>query len=219
MSEKQLNFLHIFDDANKRDELKAEIQSDDYPENEEETSSDPLEENFQEEQDRLKADKITFAGIKAAEQAARQERYNRLLRLPPAKLSLFNEFITEIENYSQRIRQFRQELEQVDPGEEKEKIYKKIVNPNLYDEEEYREIAAIYLNYLEALKNEKDDNNQVSLNYLKNEQNEKTIKKLNRQEMTSSEGNDSNDIDEEADEPDPYGEIYPMSRQWKKNKE
>lgn len=75
MSEKQLNFFHIFDHPDKRDELEADYRTDDFTDNGEESlSSDPVEENLQEEKDRLRAEEISADQIKAEEQIAKKER-------------------------------------------------------------------------------------------------------------------------------------------------
>lgn len=220
MSEKQLNFFHIFDHPDKRDELEADYRTDDFTDNGEESlSSDPVEENLQEEKDRLRAEEISADQIKSEEQIAKKERYQRLLQLPVADISEFQEFIADIQNYSERIGQFRQALAQASPGPEKEVIYRKIVNPDLYDEDKYHDLARLYLNYLVALQNERYYQSKASSTYPKNEKKKNKIKdskSIKKPEIKLSENSRLEEEDENNDAPDPYGDIYPMSRHWRK---
>lgn len=82
-----------------------------------------------------------------------KDRLSRLSR--PPKISDFDDFLPELKAYGLRMESFRKDKEAAATPAEKEKIYYKIVNPDVNDEPSYRPLAALYLLYLEALKNSK----------------------------------------------------------------
>ena len=132
-----------------------------------------------------------------------QQKIKEILDKSIADLTLkdFVEFNDDLKKYEQRFRSFQQQYyhQKLDPNS-REALYKKLVFPQTYDEPEYRSLAALYLKF-------------------------KQVEKKFRQDFQDSKANIKNDslknevFDEQDDDfPDPYGDIYPYSRELRRKK-
>lgn len=165
MIDKQLNFLHIFDDAllKKSEDLKGdqkEINQQDDGDLDM-LENDPLLFDEQERKNRQAAEEI-FANQEAAEKETKRQAYIKSLRsniLRKEGSFSVNDFIyfsEELSAYNDRMQSFQAEHQAASTGEEKECLYRKLVSPHLEDEVAYRETALLYLRYLDALQAEKN---------------------------------------------------------------
>lgn len=151
MSEKQLNFLHIFDDEIQKAKTSA-IENDADQDN----LDDSLVFDEKEEEAKRKADELISKQERQEKEAELSSLRERILK-NKGDIRVFNfiPFMEEIENYSRRMKGFQEEFELAAPGIERQKIYDKIIHPNFKDEEKYQESALLYLRYIEALNNER----------------------------------------------------------------
>lgn len=138
--EKQLNFLNIFDGKDEEGEV-----------NKKEDVGAKLKEQKEVEMDRSEQEN---------ENNEHQVQLEHLLvRINEDKDSLrlsdFQPFLSELKEYHERFQSFKRALQEAKPGLDKERIYRKIVNPSAEDEPEFRAIATLYLAYLEKLKEPK----------------------------------------------------------------
>lgn len=148
MSEKQLNFLNIFEPS------KHEIENidDGEIENEEVLNNQEVEEK--------KEDLISESLIKREEEIKKEaeRKLKRLNILKAGEDSLtvadFEELMPEIKAYEIRILMLKAVYQNATPGADKEKAYLKIVNPDIHDDEAHRDSARLYLKYLEVCKRE-----------------------------------------------------------------
>jgi hypothetical protein len=157
--DKQLNFLNIFDEeGHKKDaidevegagvlNMDADIDEKNVLENDP-SAFDEFEQSQKEEANRLTQESERLAGQKKLEMFLLdfKDRQSSL------SLSDFDPFLIDLDNYDKRFQSFREQLQVAKPGLEKETIYRKIVSPHIEDEPEFRTIAALYLIYLEKLK-------------------------------------------------------------------
>ncbi|MDD3285387.1 MAG: hypothetical protein PHG95_02025 [Patescibacteria group bacterium] len=218
MPEKQLNFLHIFDHANERDEIQTENHSYNYLENKEEAEVEP---------DKVGEDEVPEEPIKSEgalkeilsvpnniEGApTREEKIRNFLRRPDLSLSDFQDFLPEIMAYDKRMSAFRAEYEAAMPGPAKQKIYWKIVNPHLADEPEFRASASLYLAYLDAIKKERNNLHFKSLSNPKKNKPEKHKVGSKKPFVSKHQETDAGSDDGVSR---PYEDIYPYSRKWRK---
>jgi len=147
MRGEQLNFLKIFDEANEplpnktgdepKKELDKEMVNDDGNEKE-------------------------LTAAKENEQRLQGLREQLLRSLEP-DIKEFQEFLPEINSYQQRLQDLRVEYNRTRETE----LYWVLVDPDINDEPAYREIASLYLKYLEAVKREqyKSKPKKVDLTY------------------------------------------------------
>lgn len=128
----QLNFLKIFDEANEPLPSK--------------TGEDPKKELDKEliNDDKNKRELTT---AQEHEQRLQGLRKQLLCSLEP-DVKEFHEFLPEIEAYEKRYQDLRKEYNQTKNTE----LYWVLVDPDINDEPAYREIASLYLKYLEAVK-------------------------------------------------------------------
>ena len=145
MPEKQLNFVHIFDEAEKEaPKAPAELPAED---NEE--VSDPISADRDENRQREEAE-IIFQGKEKEEQTAqKQEHRTALLLATSPKLEDFQEYMPEIRAYGERMNLFRNNFQKAE-GPEKKKIYEILVRPDLNDEPNLRDSARLYLKFLDV---------------------------------------------------------------------
>jgi hypothetical protein len=155
--EKQLNFLNIFDEEVEREKAAQnnaieksaleDIDEKDILENDP-IAFDQFEAKQKEEANRL---------IQESERAAHQKILEDFLieineRRGEISLLDFNPFLSDLRQYHERFQSFKQALQNAKPGLDKETIYRKIVSPNTEDEPQFRNIASLYLIYLEKIK-------------------------------------------------------------------
>lgn len=217
MSEKQLDFLNIFDKSEPRDKerkfddvLSAADNSD-----EEDDKQDPLDFDQEEIYKRAEADRIFKQQEVDQARTEKMEARKRLLdtRNTPSLMS-FEDYLPEIKNYALRLAAVKEAHDRVS-GEAKLALYNRIVWPDIYEEEMYKESARLYLNYLDALRRSKSSRRvNTEAAYLppkdKKKVERKSIeKKLKKtEELPASNNKDlENNTDESPD--DPYSDIYP----------
>lgn len=152
MSEKQLNFLEIFDHQESPESL-SELSS--IPEDRDAVESDPVLFDQSEIEQRQAAEQLV------AEQLAEQQRQELLARRQrllsantKVDLSDFREFMPEIQAYYQRLADIKASFDAAAPGEDKQYWYSKLVSPEIYDDFAYQESARLYRRYLEVSKAE-----------------------------------------------------------------
>ncbi|MDP3836934.1 MAG: hypothetical protein Q8Q67_02440 [bacterium] len=152
MSEKQLNFLNIFEPS------KHEIENidEDDVKNEEGIEACAADKDTEAK----KEDLISESLIKR-EEALKKEAEIKLKRLKLLraredllKIADFADIMPEIKAYEIRMLMLRASYEAALPGEDKQRAYQTLVNPDLHDEEIYRDSARLYLKYLEVAKQE-----------------------------------------------------------------
>jgi len=148
MSEKQLDFLNIFEPS------KHEIENIDEGESE---NKEVLEDQKVVEK---KEDLISDSLIKR-EKEIKKEAEIKLKRLEilrsgeeSLKISDFADIMPEIKAYETRMLMLRAAYEAASPGDDKSRAYQTLVNPDMYDEEVHRDSARLYLKYLEVSKRE-----------------------------------------------------------------
>jgi len=157
--EKQLNFLNIFDEKDQK-----KIRKDDAEENEgidvnnvrEEKKDileiDPIEFDKFEVQQKEAADRL----VRENKEASHQNDLDDFLvnikdRRHSLQLSDFEPFLEDLSRYHERFESFKKQYNEVKPGLDKERVYKKIISPNTEDASEFKNIATLYLIYLEKL--------------------------------------------------------------------
>ncbi|MBN2884949.1 hypothetical protein JXE04_03415 [Patescibacteria group bacterium] len=188
MSEKQLNFLNIFEPS------KHEIENidEDVIENEEEQSTDTETQGTEEK----KEDLISDALIKREEEIKKEAeiKLKRLYLLQSSdddiELSEFDDIMPEIKSYEVRMAMFRAEYEAAQPGKDKEKIYNKLVNPDVLDEDTYRDSASLYLKYLRILRQD-EKNKIVALRIKETQEKEERRRKRKEAEARRNQKNKS----------------------------
>jgi hypothetical protein len=158
--EKQLNFLNIFDEegkkkADKTDEVdeRKGIKDNEDIDKKDVLENDPIAFDQFEAQQKEEANRL----IQESERAAYQKQLEVFLieineKRGEISLSDFDPFLSDLKHYHERFESFRKDLQEAKPGLEKERIYRKIVSPSTEDEPEFRAIAALYLIYLEKIK-------------------------------------------------------------------
>jgi hypothetical protein len=139
MSEKQLDFYNIFDEANKKP-AASEIQ----PEEIQPEVKKPIEEKR-----KTLAD---YLGQYSAEEL--ELRTNLLDSNSRHKPDDFLLFFDELVLYNRRLERIKETMKSLAAGEEKDRLYGILVNPEDNDKPEYRESAKLFNNYQEAKKND-----------------------------------------------------------------
>jgi len=223
MSEKQLDFLNIFDKSEPRDKEKKfdDVLSTADDSDEEDDKQDPLDFNQEEIYKREEAERIFKQQQADQERADKVEARKRVLdtrNTPP--VIAFEEFLPEIRNYALRLAAVKEAHSRVS-GEAKLALYNRIVWPDIYEEEMYKESARLYLNYLDALRRSKSSRRvSTEAAYLPPQDKKKTERKPGEKKLsktTESPASDEkglgNNVDELPD--DPYSDIYPTSRRWR----
>ncbi len=225
MSEKQLDFLNIFDKSEPRDKEKKfeDVLSSPDNSDEEDDKQDPLDFDQEEIYKREQADRIFKQQEINQEQTDKIEARKRLLdtRNTPSVMS-FEEYLPEIRNYHQRMAAVKEAHKNVS-GEAKLALYNRILWPDIYEEEMYKDSARLYLNYLEALRRSKSTHRAgMDSAYLPTKEKKKTehksAEKKSKKIGESSAGYDKSSEQNNDDLPDdPYADIYPTSRKWRKH--
>ncbi|MGE5426201.1 MAG: hypothetical protein ACM3PZ_03940 [Bacillota bacterium] len=131
MSEKQLDFLHVFDQPREPEKKEDEDVVD-------------------EEGDRQSVRKIEINQEQERRDQERRERMIALLQSVDPKPEDFEEFKPLIEEYSQRLEEIRREYQEAAEQPERLRLYYILVRPDLNDAEEYQGRARLYLKYKEA---------------------------------------------------------------------
>jgi hypothetical protein len=148
---------------------------------------DPLEFNLQDEEARAEAERIFIEKELLAEEEFRFKRRQKLLNYGAPSATYFEDFLPEIEAYHQRMNSFKIEHDQAPAGEQKNKLYEILVAPQILDEEKYRDSARLYLNYLEAVKQESKE--QISqFKFQKKNKKTANIVKKNKSGIKNSDG-------------------------------
>ncbi len=217
MSEKQLDFLNIFDKSEPRDkERKFEdvLSAPDDFEGEDD-KQDSLDFNQEETYKREEAERIFKQQEIDKERSDKIETRKRLLdtRIPSSVMA-FEDFLPEIRNYYQRLLSVKEAHKRVS-GEAKLALYNRILWPDIYEEEMYKESARLYLNYLEALQRSKSSHRAgIDSAYLppkgKKKPERKVIEKKAKNANESPE-NENKEAENKNDNlpDDPYSDIYP----------
>jgi len=158
MSEKQLDFLHIFDEEieKKNKAVESDLEHDSETEDCDLEENDPLVFEEAEKRRRLEAEAIMKQQEVAQKQLDLENlRFKILNNQEELGLSDFAPFMGEIEAYQKRLSNFRQAYEVAKNGPDKEALYRKLVSPQLEEEEDFRESALLYMRYERLLKNKK----------------------------------------------------------------
>lgn len=215
MSEKQLNFLNIFETSKKEEPS--------LPEEEFSTIADvnnyedPIAFDLEEKRLREEAELISRKEREKKEaELKRHQRQELLNSHSPRYPSDFQSVFAEIQQYAERMRSYRALYESSSP-ERKSELYPRLVWPDTYEEPEYREGARLYINYLEALKREKEQQ-QPDYRF------EAPVSKKKKKKVNTLKKKDEAitrkplvEVDAQGDEDasNPYGDIYPYSRTWR----
>lgn len=132
MPEKQLNFVHIFDEAEAEKKTADEV---------------------------LRQEKES---AELAEMEEKNIERQRLINDSEAEPDDFQIFCDEIDGYYGRIKAWRQEFKNPETSfEEKSRIHAKLAQPEIFDEPEFRDSARLYLKYLEVIKASKQKQSQA----------------------------------------------------------
>lgn len=177
MSEKQLNFLEIFDHPEGAEPapepLVIEEESD-------ATELDPVLFDQSEVEQRQAAERLVMEQRVVQQQQELAARRQRLLSANTAvDVSDFQEFMPEIQAYYQRLAAIRASFDAAAPGEDKQYWYSKLVSPEIYDDLPYQESARLYRRYFEAKKAEYE---RGLAQILRNKTEQKKIKQQGRDE-------------------------------------
>lgn len=217
MSEKQLNFLNIFETSDKKERspLPEEESRSAFDENDHE---DPTTFDLEEQRLREEAELISKKEGERAELELEQ-RQQLLYSSLPLRSSDFNIVLPEIKNYAERFRSYRARYQEA-RLEDKAALYPRLVWPDTYEEPEYRESARLYLNYLEVVKQERaaqQREDRAAAVALKKNKKKPVESASAKKEASMSKSFKDRDINKENDDaPDPYGDIYPYSRKWRR---
>lgn len=111
----------------------------------------------------------------------------------------FAPFKKQIDFYEKRYQEFNQRFNDAPSGPEKQKIYWLRVEPESLDEEKYRGLARLFIRYQKV----------------KTGKAEKIFPEQLKKEKPSA-SDSTPDYDDDL--PDPYGDIYPFSRNWRKKR-
>jgi len=162
MGIEQTNFLNIFDKTEA--ESKLDLSNSPVEMIDEEEAAVPVKENeLSEKPEYLISESLITKEEEIKKEAERKLKCLRLSRASrEIALSEFEDIMPEIKAYEIRLSMLRAIHEDSAPGEEKQKAYMRLVNPDMYDDEVYRDSARLYLKYLEAVKTDKKQ--QVFLN-------------------------------------------------------
>ena len=182
MSEKQLDFLHIFDEEieKKNKAVESDLEHDSEDEDFDLEENDPLVFEEAEKRRRLEAEAIMKQQEVVQQQLDLENlRFKILNNQAELSLSDFTPFMGEIEAYQKRLSNFRQAYEVAKNGPDKEALYRKLVSPQLEDEEAFRESALLWMRYV-ALQKERSinfDNLQGELKRKNKEKKKKNVVK------------------------------------------
>lgn len=148
MSEKQLNFLNIFEPS------KHEIENIDEAaiENEEEFETDTETQGVEAKKEELISESLIKREEEIKKEAEIKLKRLRLLQTnDDIPLSEFEDIMPEIKTYALRLSMFRKDYQTLVAGDAKQKAYLILTNP-VHDDEEYRDSARLYLKYIKAMK-------------------------------------------------------------------
>jgi hypothetical protein len=216
MSEKQLNFLNIFETSKKEEASSSESEY--LVKNGENDYEDPLVFDLEEKRLREEAELISRKEREKNELELKRSQRQRLLDShSPRHPSDFQSVLPEIQQYAERSRSYRAVYESSSP-EQKSELYPRLVWPDTYEEPEYRESARLYINYLEAVKREREEQseNKMKSSFSKKKKEKKTLTPTKKQEKVIIRRSlVEADAQEDDDAPNPYGDIYPYSRNWR----
>lgn len=149
MSEKQLDFIHIFNEAEKTPDNSAEDID-----VSEEAENDPVAFDELQAEQRREIEKAELAKQQREKNdQLKQRRISLLLKTTPT-VAEFNEFMPEIIRYQERMNDFRTAYESASQPD-KLALYEKMVRPDINDEPLYQDSARLYLKYLEAYREDK----------------------------------------------------------------
>jgi len=215
MSEKQLNFLNIFETSKKEEPSLPEEESsttadvNDY--------EDPIAFDLEEKRLREGAELISRKEREEKEiELKRRQRQELLNSHFPRHPFDFQPVLPEIQRYAERVRSYRALYESSSP-ERKSELYPRLVWPDTYEEPEYRESACLYINYLEAVKRENEQ--QQSESRFEAPVSKKKKKKANtlkkKDKVVARKPLVEVDTQGDEDASNPYGDIYPYSRNWR----
>ncbi|MDD2680657.1 MAG: hypothetical protein PHE20_00975 [Patescibacteria group bacterium] len=211
MGIEQTNFLHIFDDTGAEKKLdssdsQAEIIKEDVH----------IEDISNEKKEYLISEALINREEEIKKEAERSLKRLRLIQTnDDIPLASFKDIMPEIKAYEIRLSMLRAAYNRAAPGEDKQRAYLVLVSPEINDDEAYRDSARLYFKYLEASKI--DAKQQAIMKSKKTKGKKKTLAnapvkpEIDKTEREIESGDDVNDA------PDPYGDIYPYSRKWRKN--
>jgi hypothetical protein len=185
MSEKQLDFLHIFDEETEKNNEASEpdLEHDSEDEDFDLEENDPLVFEEAEKRRRLEAEEIMKQQAVAQKQLELENlRFKILNNQADLHLSDFAPFMGEIESYQKRLSDFRRAYEASENGPNKEALYRKLVSPQLEDEEDFRESALLYMRYIN-FKKEKSINFDNLQGQLKKKNKEKKTKAVTKKHI------------------------------------
>jgi len=226
MPDKQLDFFNIFDEVSKNPRKVSSAKN-------EEKTEENKEKPDREAEEKAKLE-LSKKQIEKQLEEKKEFRNNFLKILSEGRLNIiliedFEEFLPEIRAYAKRIASFKEEYDKRD-GTNKSEIYNKLVWPDSYDNPKYREIAFLYVNYVKIKQRSAAITAQIKKERVKNELKfsnkpgaDIDIKTQDKSQKSRVKNKDeiSNDIDEAYDDdgaPDPYGDIYPYSRELRKKR-
>ncbi|MDD3663203.1 MAG: hypothetical protein PHT84_05030 [Candidatus Pacebacteria bacterium] len=176
MSEKQLDFLHIFDEETEKNNEASEpdLEHDSEDEDFDLEENDPLVFEEAEKRRRLEAEEIMKQQAVAQKQLELENlRFKILNNQADLHLSDFAPFMGEIESYQKRLSDFRRAYEASENGPNKEALYRKLVSPQLEDEENFRESALLYMRYDKLKKEQSVRADNLTVNWQRKDRAEK----------------------------------------------
>jgi hypothetical protein len=112
----------------------------------------------------------------------------------------FASYKKQIDFCKKRYQDFNEQLQLMPPGPEKDKLYWLIVNPDSQEEKKYQGLATLFIRYKEVARGKAEK--IVPRKYT----NENLKKPHNIRQISDD------DVSTNDDRPDPYGDIYPFSR-------
>ena len=215
MSEKQLNFLNIFETSKKEEPSLPEEES--FVAADVNNYEDPIAFDLEEKRLREEAELISREEREKKEIELKRNQRQQLLNSRSSwHPSDFQSVLPEIQQYAERMRSYRALYESSSP-ERKSELYPRLVWPDTYEEPEHREGARLYINYLEAVKREKEQ--QQSKHRFETSFSKKKKEKANplkkKDKVVTRKPLVEVDIQGDEDAPNPYGDIYPYSRNWR----
>ncbi len=222
MPNKQLDFLDIFDHPVRSFEAKKSEASSAKHNNIKPLSKEEIE--FEREQN---------ADRRKAQEAKQVEHLKYLLASNYWDLSLddFKEFTEELSAYQQRLLGFKKEARKIEQeinegkgntnakqkeiGESNLDLHWKSVFPEVNDDPEYRDLALLWIKYKKVLQQSKAQANTGVEVHKKTRKTKSggTAKKI---KTKADDYNNNNDDDDNS--PDPYGDIYPYSRKFRRKR-
>jgi len=244
---RQLNFLNIFDEESqkkdKTEKVEAETKNIQSPESQEKSEAKVQSESNLKAELVAKSESQPRFGSKPS-----KTFFIKLIpgvKLPNSELEIlrvkllesdanfapddFKPFAEEINKYHEHYEEIGNIFRQLASVREKIRLYEKKVYPNIIlNEEKYLEASSLYMKYLRACNDNIKSNEAViggadeDLNKLNESQSTQplSVQPLSEQPPSAQSLNEKplNEPEREYEYPDPYGDIYPYSLNFRKKK-